>query len=76
LGKNLKLNIKNTQLAEALKSKKSVNAEPAAPLKTQESAAAEEPKKLATRLKEDAAVMTALKQADKTLAAREKKKKL
>jgi translation initiation factor IF-2 len=74
LGKNLKLNIKNTQLAEALKSKKSVNAEPAAPLKTQESAAAEEPKKLATRLKEDAAVMTALKQADKTLAAREKEK--
>lgn len=75
MGKNLKLNIKNTQLAEAFKIKKAPSAE-AEPAKTQtsaEKAAAEgEPKKRLTRLKEDAAVATAIKQAEKTLAAREK----
>jgi translation initiation factor IF-2 len=72
LGKQLKLNIKNTQLAEAFKTKK--EAEPApAPVKKQESAAPEaEPKKRLTRLREDATVTSALKQAEKTLAAREK----
>ncbi|HAB99684.1 MAG TPA: translation initiation factor IF-2 [Parachlamydiales bacterium] len=75
MGKNLKLNIKNTQLAEALKAKKAPSEQPAAAPKKQEATAAgEEPKKLATRLKEDTTVVSALKQAEKTLAAREKEK--
>ncbi len=74
MGKNLKLNIKNTQLAEALKTKKAP-AEELESVKKKEAAAAvneAEPKKRLTRLKEDSSVATALKQADKTLASREK----
>jgi translation initiation factor IF-2 len=77
LGKHLKLNIKNTQLAEAFKVKKEpteavANApkkEPATP-----PAAEGEPKKKLTRLREDATISSALKQAEKTLAARDKEK--
>ncbi|MDE3046439.1 MAG: translation initiation factor IF-2 [Verrucomicrobiota bacterium] len=64
MAKNLKLNIKNTQLAAALKVKKEPSEE-----KATEGA---EPKKRLTRLKEDASVATAIKQAEKTLAARAK----
>ena len=67
MAKNLKLNIKNTQLAAALKVKKK---EPASPVPAQPSS--EEPKKRLTRLKEDASVAAALKQADKTLASQGK----
>ena len=75
MGKNLKLNIKNTQLAEALKSKKSTTPESELPLKKEEkSTQGEEPKNRLTRLKEDAAVATAIKQAEKTLASRDKEK--
>lgn len=77
MGKHLKLNIKNTQLAEAFKSKK----EPEAvvkeePKKKEETVAPEtaEPKKKLTRLKEDATISSALKQAEKTLAAKDKEK--
>ncbi len=81
MGKNLKLNIKNTQLAEAFKTKKATPAETeAAPGSGKVQPAGEkaasseggEPKKRLTRLKEDAAIATAIKQAEKTLAAREK----
>ncbi len=73
MGKNLKLNIKNTQLAEALKTKKAAPTEPEVAKKTDSAAPAEgEPKKRLTRLKEDAAIVTAIKQAEKTLATREK----
>jgi translation initiation factor IF-2 len=75
LGKNLKLNIKNTQLAEAFKIKKSPSAaEPKkeSPEKKGSSPETAEPKKKASRLKEDAGVATALKQAEKTLSSREK----
>ncbi len=73
MAKNLKLNIKNAQLAEAFKLKKAPSSEPETALKKEQSAGASpEPKKPATRLREDAAVVTALKQAEKTLAAREK----
>lgn len=76
MGKHLKLNIKNTQLAEAFKSKKEQAPEPAAPPKKPEAAppAEGEPKKKLTRLREDATISSALKQAEKTLAAREKEK--
>ena len=77
MGKNLKLNIKNAQLAEAFKIKKSSSPEsknvkqvPSAGEKSSQEA--EQPKKRLTRLKEDASVATALKQAEKTLAARDK----
>ena len=75
MGKNLKLNIKNTQLAEAFKIKKSPSAaEPKkeSPEKKGSSPETAEPKKKASRLKEDAGVATALKQAEKTLSSREK----
>lgn len=73
MGKNLKLNIKNTQLAEALKTKKAPAAEPETNPKKESAPAQEvEPKKRLTRLKEDAAIVTAIKQAEKTLATREK----
>jgi translation initiation factor IF-2 len=76
LGKNLKLNIKNTQLAEAFKIKKSAAPESKnakqVPSGEKPSQEAEQPKKRLTRLKEDASVATALKQAEKTLAARDK----
>lgn len=62
MGKNLKLNIKNAQLAASLKPKKGG------------AAVAEPEKKEArpSRLKEDAAVASAIKQAEKTLASRDK----
>jgi len=59
LAKNLKLNIKNLQLAGALKPKKTEEAE-------------EEKKKPQSRLKDAPKVVSALKQADKTLNAKEK----
>ncbi len=62
MAKNLKLNIKNLQLAGALKTKK-----PDALSKKE----APETKRI-SRLKEDATISSALKQAEKTLAAREK----
>ncbi|MBS0625455.1 MAG: translation initiation factor IF-2 [Verrucomicrobia bacterium] len=75
MGKNLKLNIKNAQLAEALKAKKKPAQEAEVPLKKEEKGAqGEEPKKRLTRLKEDAVVASALKQAEKTLATRDKEK--
>jgi translation initiation factor IF-2 len=73
LGKNLKLNIKNLQLAGAFKVKKppSEEGEAAAPAKKEAAAAPEgEPKKRLTRLKEDSSITSALKQAEKTLATR------
>ena len=57
MAKNLKLNIKNTQLAEAFKIKKS------------EPAAEAEPKIKLSRLKEDTAVATAPKPAEKASTA-------
>ena len=75
MGKHLKLNIKNTQLAEAFKTKKEPEAAPETPKKSEAAAAPEgEPKKRLTRLREDATISSALKQAEKTLAAREKEK--
>lgn len=62
MGKHLKLNIKNTQLAEAFKTKKE-SLKPAS--------LEGEPKKKLTRLREDATLSSALKQTGKTLAARE-----
>jgi len=75
LGKNLKLNIKNTQLAEAFKTKKAATDETDAAKNapsSEKNATEAEPKKRLTRLKEDAAISTAVKQAEKTLATREK----
>ncbi|MBX7067670.1 MAG: translation initiation factor IF-2 [Parachlamydiales bacterium] len=77
MGKHLKLNIKNTQLAEAFKIKKKV--EPAANVEAPKPAAEEsegEPKKKLTRLKEDATITSAVKQAEKTLAAKEKESEI
>jgi translation initiation factor IF-2 len=77
LGKHLKLNIKNTQLAEAFKTKKEPEAAPVAPKKTEGAAPLEgEPKKKLTRLREDASISSALKQAEKTLASKEKETEL
>lgn len=74
MGKHLKLNIKNTQLAEAFKTKKEPEAVVETPKKAEVSAPVSEgePKKKLTRLREDAAISSALKQAEKTLAAKEK----
>lgn len=67
----IKLNIKNLQLAGALKAKKPESSEiEEAPAKKEGVEA--EPKKRLTRLKEDATIASAIKQAEKTLAAREK----
>ena len=77
MGKNLKLNIKNLQLAGAFKVKKPAPAEgeTAAPVKKEAAAPSEgEPKKRLTRLKEDATITSALKQAEKTLASRGQEK--
>ncbi len=76
LGKHLKLNIKNLQLAGSLKTKKPAEpAESARETSKGESAPSEsEPKKRLTRLKEDSAITSALKQAEKTLAARGKER--
>jgi translation initiation factor IF-2 len=72
LGKNLKLNIKNLQLAGAFKIKKPAapaEGEAPAPAKKEAPVSPEgEPKKRLTRLKEDSTVASALKQAEKTLA--------
>lgn len=65
MAKNLKLNIKNTQLAQAMK----VPKEPETSGSTVEHT---EPKKKLSRLKEDAAVATAIKQVEKTPPARDK----
>ncbi len=78
MGKHLKLNIKNTQLAEAFKSKKKPEAaqEPS-PVEKKETAQPvqeAEPKKKLTRLREDAVISSALKQAEKTLAAKDREK--
>ncbi len=73
MGKNLKLNIKNLQLAGAFKVKKppSAEGEATAPAKKEAAPAPEgEPKKRLTRLKEDSSITSALKQAEKTLATR------
>jgi translation initiation factor IF-2 len=77
LAKNLKLNIKNLQLAGALHVKKQAPSEKEAssPKDKSQVTEAESTKKL-TRLKEDAVISSAVKQAEKTLAAREKEKEL
>jgi translation initiation factor IF-2 len=72
LAKNLKFNIKNLQLAGALKTKKPASEESEAPQRKE--TAEGEPKKRLSRLKEDSAISSALKQADKTLAARDKER--
>lgn len=77
MGKHLKLNIKNTQLAEAFKSKKEpeavVNEESKKKEEVSTPSEAEHKKKL-TRLREDSTISSALKQAEKTLAAKDKDK--
>jgi len=78
LGKNLKLNIKNLQLAGAFKVKKQPSAEeaPSSDKKEAPPTGEGEPKKRLTRLKEDTAITSALKQAEKTLASQGKEKEL
>lgn len=79
MGKHLKLNIKNTQLAEAFKSKKEPEAVVNEDSKKKEEVAAPpeaESKKKLTRLREDSTISSALKQAEKTLAAKEKEKEV
>lgn len=76
MGKHLKLNIKNTQLAEAFKTKKEPEAVSEESKKKEEVPAvpeAESKKKL-TRLREDSTISSALKQAEKTLASKDKDK--
>lgn len=72
MAKNLKLNIKNLQLAGALKSKKSEDGEES-PVKKGEAEATPKQRNL-SRLKEDSSISSALKQAEKTLAARDRDK--
>ena len=74
MAKNLKLNIKNLQLAGALKSKSPETDDSQALAKKVPSEG--ESKHRLSRLKEDASITSALKQADKTLAAREKDKEV
>lgn len=76
MGKHLKLNIKNTQLAEAFKIKKEPEAVSEESKKREEAVAAPEGdnKKKLTRLKEDSTISSALKQAEKTLASKDKAK--
>ncbi|MBI5273388.1 MAG: translation initiation factor IF-2 [Chlamydiia bacterium] len=77
MAKNLKLNIKNLQLAGALKAKQPAVPESDAPPATKGRAPAQtdaEPQKRLTRLKEDASVASAIKQAEKTLASKEKER--
>lgn len=74
MGKNLKLNIKNLQLAGALKTKKPEEPVKDAAPKKEGSFSESEPKARLTRLKEDATITSALKQAEKTLASRDKEK--
>lgn len=71
MAKNLKLNIKNLQLAGALKSKKEEGGEES-PAKKGETESA--PKQRISRLREDSSISSALKQAEKTLAARDRDK--
>lgn len=74
MAKNLKLNIKNLQLAGALKSKnQDAEGKQEADKKAE---SAQESKQRVSRLKEDAVVTSALKHAEKTLAAREKEKEV
>ena len=75
MGKHLKLNIKNAQLAEAFKIKKAPPASSKAPKKEEEDdakteAKGSEPKKKLTRLREDSSA-SPLKQADKTAPSKE-----
>ncbi len=77
MGKHLKLNIKNTQLAEAFKVKKeSTDAAQPESVAKETPATEAEPKKKLTRLKEDAMISSALKQAEKTLASKAKEKEV
>ncbi len=76
MGKNLKLNIKNLQLAGALKTKQPASEEEASASKKEASSNEPEAKKRVSRLKEDPSVTTALKQAEKTLASKEKEQDL
>lgn len=72
MAKNLKLNIKNLQLAGALKADKQSKVEEEA--QVGKPSAKGESKQRLSRLKEDSTIASALKQADRTLAAREKEK--
>ena len=75
MGKNLlKLNIKNTQLAEALKAKKPASSDVVASPKPEEKSpiAEEAQKRPASRLKEETGISSVIKQAEKPLSAREK----
>ncbi len=76
MGKHLKLNIKNTQLAEAFKTKKEPEAASEESKKREEAVAVPEGdnKKKLTRLREDSTISSALKQAEKTLASKDKAK--
>ncbi|MEN9654392.1 MAG: Translation initiation factor [Chlamydiota bacterium] len=73
MAKNFKFNIKNLQLAGALKTHKPTEEEVDA--KSHDASPKAEPKKRLSRLKEDGAVSSALKQAEKTLAQKEKEPK-
>lgn len=75
MGKNLKLNIKNTQLAEAFKSKKNLPSESqtSSPKDTKVTQA-EEPIRRLTQAKEEAAPVISLKETEKSVAARDKDK--
>ncbi len=71
----IKFNIKNAQLAEAFKVKKAPVADTEQlPAKATQKGEADtqEPKKRLTRLKEDATIATAIKQAEKTLSSQSK----
>lgn len=71
MGKNLKLNIKNLQLAGALQSKKPSSPEvETSPEQEKPQAQEAEPAKRLTRLKDDTSISVAVKQADKMLASR------
>lgn len=70
MAKNLKFNIKNLQLAGVLKSQKTEKEEDSSSEKKESAEGAGKPRP--SRLKEDAQISSALKQAEKTLAAREK----
>lgn len=71
MAKNLKLNIKNLQLAGALKTKLKSKSSEKQKEESQEEKK-EAPKKRASRLKTDASVSSAIKKAEKTLASKGK----
>ena len=74
MAKNLKLNIKNLQLAGALNSKPQETEE--TPPSVKKASPEKEASPRVSRLKEDAKVSSALKQADKTLASHGKEKEV